>query len=512
MRKIDMYHEVPEEFHVRLCNTLENLEDKKTVPFRARKYGIALAAAVLACASLTVGAVKFFQWHPGASQNFGTEKELENKLSAGQVAIPEEDFASGEGLTFQAIQAVRTDQYYYFLVSVTVPEDISWNEDILIEEAEVLAGQERIDCGVGFRGEMDEKRRVLLEIQLYDQDDISFGDTVSVQLKNLVQCEKTEITDTLVEGEWELTFALPQKADTIICQSAQKLPVDGHELLISKTEISPFAIRLYTEELLARHAAAYDNMSLTGIAYADGSIVENGAISLSKAGKSNEEGEFYFELSLAKAVDPEKVEALIFKEGGEEVRFSLQGSGGLETQAQAGSQKNSQNMTTLSELKKELGASAKVSDLHAMHVQYDKVIFTDEEYIYLWDAVCDKAQCLVTLSQTGYSKEAGGAYTMPVGGSIIVIHPTADSDVVINCSISSDSSEWEIWEMPAENLWPVTSSDVYEERIQSITEIWPEADDRYSQDAYKFHDSYYGLYSEDGSMEELELISILIKN
>lgn len=525
-RKIDMYNDVPESFHVQLCDTLDALEEKKTVPLHSKKYAVVLAAAVLACASLTVGAAKFFEWHEGASQSFGTEKELENKLTAQGAAIPENDVTTGDGITFEALQSVKTDNYYYFLVNVVLPENMEWNEDIIIEGADVISDEEFGGCSVNFMNDSYKDGRVLMEILVYPLSNVAYGNEVTIGIANLVQASKAEITDTLVEGSWELTFTLPQDAETIVYETARKLIVNNHELIIDRVEISPFQIRMYTEEESARHAVAYDGTILTKVQYEDGGFVENSELSFNQAGQHNDAGEFYFGLNLDNAIDPDKAAALVFRDGGKEVHFAIKSSeatenvktDGVKTDDAAESMADTvksvdnllsaSNMTSLSEWIAAVDGNDKVADMHLLYVRYGNVILADENHIYLWDAVCGNAQCLVTLSDLGYSAEAGGEYTMSVNGGLITIHPQKDSDIVINCAPSAEEAGWRTWEMPAENLWPVPNNEIYMEKFSQIEDVIPNADDRYSREAGLFQGVNYCLFSEDSTIEKMELLAI----
>ncbi|MCH5344112.1 MAG: DUF4179 domain-containing protein [Acetatifactor sp.] len=502
-KKIDMYRKVPEMFHTRLCDTLDNLEEERSVvPFRGKKFVAIAAASVLACAGLTVGAAALFDWHPTASERFGTERELENKLTAQGAAIPENSTVTADGVTFEAVQAIRTDDYYYLLMNMKLPEGFEWNDDMGIEETNVEGLPKDIYAGhvTNWAGEPDAENRIPVEVQLFVDGNMPLGDQVTLQFSNLAQYEKTDHVETVLEGQWELSFVLPQEADTLVYQTKSVLAVGTHELLIDSVEISPFQIRLYTEETAAMHAVAYSPIRLTGLEYTDGSVIEDMTLALGMSGMRDGDGGFGFRMDLDNAVDPEKVAALHFTECEEEFVLVLNGSDAGESHAQV------QNMTKLSEILASLGGAEKVTDLQILDVDSGNVILADDDHIYLWDAECDNAMCLITLSEHGYSAKAGGEFIKMYSGDTIFIHPTADSDHVVICAPGTESETWEIWEMPAESLWPYQYEYMWEDCFQEIGKLVPDAGKNYCAEAFMSKNQWYALYSEDGTAEKTELI------
>lgn len=514
MKKTDMYKEVPEAFHTRLCDTLEGLEEEKKKTFPARKYLVILAAAVLACTSLTVGAVEFFKWHEGASENFGTEKELEDKLTVQGAAIPEEDVVEADGLTFAALQAVKTDRYYYFLVSVTLPEGIGWNGDILFEDTRVSGEEAPGGCTANFVSEPDEEGKVLLEIDVFTQGETIESDSLKVQLVNLIQTEKTENVGTLVEGEWELSFTLPRDAETVVYESGKNLTVNGHEIWISRVEASPFQIRLYTEEQAGRHAVCYHYAALVGVQYQDGSVVEEVTRDFSMAGTINDAGEFAFGFALDSAVDAEKIAALIIQDGEDTVTFALDGDrGAAETAAgtdmgpDAGTEQESQEGkgAMLAEYLRANGGKDQIADLHMVYVRYGYVILTDGESLYLWDALCGDAQRLVSLADCGFSEQEGGEIAAAPGGNVMMIHPSADSEEVWLCFMDGAR---EVRADSADTFWPTPNYEEYRESFCRTEELLSGADERYSAESFRSQGEFYCLYSEDGTAENMELLPL----
>lgn len=213
--KKNIYKKVPESFHLQLCQALEQLDDdRKRTHVLYKRYIPFAAAAILACASLTAVAVGLMEWHGRASERFGTEKELEDQLTMEGAAVPQDAVVGEYGLEFRAIQAVRTDQYDYVLLQMTMPETLEWNEDILFEEAQATS---RYDgCVANFVSDSLEGHTVLLELQLYPEPGASGAGPVQIRLKNLVQTKDSKITERLIEGEWEIPLSVPSaEADTV---------------------------------------------------------------------------------------------------------------------------------------------------------------------------------------------------------------------------------------------------------------------------------------------------------
>ena len=225
-------------------------------------------------------------------------------------------------------------------------------------------------------------------------------------------------------------------------------------------------------------------------------------LTLNMSGARNVDGAFLFRMNLDNAIDPEKVVALHFTEYGEEVVVALNGSPVSVSPVEIN------NMTSLPEILASLGGAEKVTDLQILDVHSGNVILADDDHIYLWDAECDNAVCLITLSEHGYSVEAGGEFVKVYSGETIFIHPTADSDHVVICAPDTESEEWKIWEMPSESLWPYQYEYMWVDRIQAIGALVSDAGENYSSEAFMSKNQWYALYSEDGTAEKVELILI----
>lgn len=492
--KRNIYKEIPENFHRQFNETLAGLEDCSSgMRIRHKRYGLILAAAVLACASVTAVAAGIMRWHESLSDHFGTEKELEDKLAMEHVAIPQDAVAEGGGLKFQALQAVRTDTYGYFLIELTVPEGIKWNGDIMFETCEIV-GKE-YECVSEFVEDSFEDGKVLMELQvLYYEEKVSAGEEIRVRLKDLVQTEKTRIVAYLAEGEWEIGLSLPSEADTLRFYPESAVTLGEHDLYFEMIDISPFQIRLYTEKEEAMHGVWGHSVYVTGVEYEDGTIVAEGGMQLSMSGHMDETDAFCFEIALDTAIDPDKIAALLIMDGEAEKRISL----------------DRQKRTVVNGIKAGrdgmsagIEADGKISDVRLLYVRYDNVVFEEGQTIWLWDARCGRSRKLVSLKEYGFSWEKGAEIGM--WGEQIQILPYADSEELYLYTITDQSMSL----LEAETFWPWSTYETYRERCKDIRDIVPEADERYGAQAHlapwKEETVWYYLYSEDGTIRDMEL-------
>lgn len=501
--KRDIYKEVPESFHEQLERTLSCLEDTPAKAGRLHKrYGLLLAAAVLACASVTAAAAGIMGWHERLSDYFGTEKELEDKLSMQHVAIPQDAVTEGEGLKFQALQAVRTDTYFYFLVEVTVPDGIEWNGDILFEECEAVGTDYR--CVPGFVSDSFADDRVLLELQvLYDEpaagQPAAENEELRIRLKNLIQTRQLEKTACLAEGEWELLLRLPPaEADTVRFYPEGAITFGGHELYFTKVDISPFRIRLYADKETALHAAWGQPVALAGIRYEDETVVEESGLCFNIAGHTDAAGEFCFEMSLQNAVDPGRVAGILLSDAKQqEFSFDERKQTADSPDVQTESRQREQET---GEAEKRPENDVPLSEVRLLYVKYDHVVFEAGQSVWWWDERCGSCQELFSLEEYGFSREQGGEITMGQGRQIQIL-PRKDSDEMYLYTIADGS----MLTLDAETFWPWPTYETYMESFREITELVPAADDRYSRQAFYAQEGWYYLYSEEQTAADMEL-------
>ncbi len=496
--KRDIYKELPENFHRQFEQTLSQLEENPSGIRRGRrKYGLILAAAILACASVTAVAAGMMEWHKSLSAHFGTDKELEDKLSMEHVAVVQDTVTEGNGMKFEALQAVRTDSYGYFLIEMTVPDGIEeWNGDILFEECEVVGTD--LGCVHRFVEDSFAEQKVLLELQImYYEEKLPDGAKIRVRFKDLVQTEQTETVACLAEGEWEIPLSLPATADLVQFYPKETCVLGGHELLFSKMEISPFRIRMYTEKETAQHAVWGKTVYLTGVRYEDGSVIEENGMQLSMSGHMDEAEEFCFEISLDTAIDPDKTAALLLHDGGTEREIVLgqTKAAQAETAGDTAGKESERNTQTA-----ENGGGGQISDVRILSVAYGNVVYEEGRSVWLWDAWCGSKEELISLAECDFSWEQGGEIGMSQKGQIQILPKTGSREIYLY-TIADRSMQ----ALEAETFWPWAGYDAYLERFQDIADIIPEADERYSTQALLSQGGWYYLYSEDGSTGNMEL-------
>lgn len=503
--KRDIYKGIPEGFHRQFEETLERLDDCDAGSKRTRrKYGLILAAAVLACASVTAAAAGLMGWHESLSSHFGTEKELEDKLSMEGAATLQDAVAEGGGLKFQALQAVRTDTYGYFLIEMTAPEGIEWNSDILFETCEVVG--EDYGCVSGFVADSYQDGKVLMELQiLYYDEKVPDGAGIRVRLQNLVQTEKTRTTACLVKGEWEISLSLPAEAETLRFYPESEVELGEHTLYFEKVDISPFRIRIYTEKEAALHAVWGHSTYLSGLEYDDGTVVAESGMQLSMSGHADEADEFCFEISLDTAIDPDKVTALMIRDGEVQRKISLgrREAAGKET-GKTPEVSGEGSKTGEGDLSAGTEADGRIADVRLLYVRYDNVVFEAGDTLWLWDAGCGRSRKLASLADYGFSWEQGAE--IGVWGEQIQILPYAGSDQVFLYTITDRS----MLTLDAAEFWPWPTYETYQERCKGIGDLIPEADERYAGQAHfapwkSGENVWYYLYSEDGTIGNMEL-------
>lgn len=124
----------------------------------------------------------------------------------------------------------------------------------------------------------------------------------------------------------------------------------------------------------------------------------------------------------------------------------------------------------------------------------------DGQSLYLWDAVCGQAEKLLSLEEYGYSAVNGGEIAMGQGSQIL-IPPDTESKQVYLYEIASRN----MLELDADTFWPWPTYESYKENFRDIKELEPDADERFSTQAFSSQGKIYYLYSEDGSLEQMEL-------
>lgn len=415
----NIYKEVPEQFHNQFMDTLGQLEregdcvgQKSSRRYSPKGRLLLVAAMAAVLSTVTVGAAELFKWRQEVRERLGVEEDLADKLTMEGAAKGENAAAAAAGVTVEALQSVRTANEYYVLLAVTTPKGMAVDGDTLFEDLSVVGPVEFDGCTVNYTGQtvgLAEGRepaaatagtQSLWEVRLRTREDVDYGgQEVTLQLKNLVQTQKTEITDLLAEGVWELEMILPSEADQAVLAGERELTLGHHTVTITRIEVDPFYLRLYGEQEELQHALRHQNGQIVGVRCHDGTVVEEAAaLNITALHKDGAVGEAYIGIPLEKAIDVSRFAEVILAEE----RDRSEGAVDVE---QAG--------------------------LAAMEVLCERqghALVWDGQCIYLWDMLCGEAERLVDLEALGFSQSAGGTVHVGPGGNILQILPRSDSE------------------------------------------------------------------------------------
>lgn len=444
--KVDMYKKVPESFHSQLLETLDQLPEEKKQSFagnRSRKWIVLAAAAILVLGTMTVAATEIFKWNEQAKKHFGVSDDVEDELTMDGVTRQEEIVVQKQGFEFRLLQSVRTGRSCYYVCEVTVPEDMVVDEDTIFEDCWIETDVETNGCVADFTYDEQKEDQLLLEIEVLTRDGIDYeGKEAVIHLSNLVQTEKTEIQEILAEGEWEIPVTLLGETEDVVYEVNQKITFGEHELLIKKIQAGAFGIQMYMEKEESLHALMYYGVSLTGVRSVDGSLTEQ-EVGINKFYHTDDStGEFYYEITLDRAIDPAKVAGLVFNHG--EIELSFSGDSKIQIP---------ENMTG------RWTAGERPEEAQVLYERHGNAVFTDGSYLYLQDITCGKISCLLDLSELSYDQEKGGEI-VPFSVTMAYILPYEGSDIMYVYGLAWDENgEHFLSEVPAKS---VLESDYYE--------------------------------------------------
>lgn len=445
MKKMDIYKETPEEFHNRINETLNGLDNKKVIRFSFKKYAVACAAVLVFCPILCVGAGKMFQWYQTASERFNTDKELEDKLTVEGAVLSGDDSDLEENIEIIALQSVKKNNGYYFLAGCKWPEGMEWNEDIMIEKGSIISESETIACVANFVNPLDENGMMYIEVEVNGNQITQNGDEIKLVLENIVQTDKSALVNTLVEAVWEISFSLPTSTEVISYETRQNLLVSNHELEIDQIEVGNFGVKIYTQKEEAIHATYYSPIWLSAVLCEDGTVEKQIETPISKLIAENKDGCFCFNIPLENIVDKDKVSALVFTEGDSTLTLSLGEALLVEAKEE---NETEQKINTLEQL-------SGISDINAFQIiveRHNNVILADNTNVYLWDKKCDNAKVIMKLTDYGYDIENGGEIIAQqgAGGKTVIMKPYSDSEKAYLWKFGFE----DIVEGNTEVLWP----------------------------------------------------------
>lgn len=387
---MNIYKGVPELFHEQFVDTLEKLPKEKNAARKIKKLAPLVAAAVLAVSTLTVGAACLFQWHQAAKDSLGVNDDIAAQLTEQGNAKEEFSGIEANGVTIDAIQSVMTDNYCYVLLSVSVPEGITVDGDTLFKEVSVNSEAEFAGCVANLITDSVDGADSLWEVVLIKKDGVEYGGVRAViSMVDIVKTEKPEIIKTLVEGEWNLSFSLPEELNTLVMKESMEVKMGHHDVRINKVVVSPFAVRLYSEKEELQHAAHYQNVRVTGVRYQDGTVItEDSIVNATRIHEDENTGESYLLVELQEAIAVEKYETLIFAESSNE-RFDI--------------------------------TETAVDEMKVLYERAGHKIITDNWDIYLWDCECQVGKKLISLSEIGFDYGKGDTVQVGPGGTLLQI-------------------------------------------------------------------------------------------
>lgn len=389
-----MYKDIPEQFHSKFTETIDmlaNEKEKSNVPqFRAKRMMPLMAAAVLALSTLTVSAACIFIWHQTAKESLGVSNELSVKMAEEGIAKEEEITVSADGVEISAIQTVMTGDYCYVLLSVTTPEEVTADEDTLFNETWVESDAAFEGCVVNKVSESESEADSLWEVKLLTYGTENYGGAeATIYLKDLVQTDKTETVETLVEGEWQIPITLPLEPDVLAINEELEMQIGHHEVTIKRMEVAPFEIRLFGDKDELQHAIHYMDQNVAGVYYQDGTFVEETSIINHTKGHIDEStGEYYVVVELFTAIDVTKFSSL-----------SLEESEALP---------DTMNFTR--------------DELQQMIVLYERSghkLLQSGEAVVLWDELCDRGTGIISLTELGYDESRGDKIEVGPGGNLL---------------------------------------------------------------------------------------------
>lgn len=432
MNKLDMYKETPREFHNRIQGTLNDLKDEKVVHISPKKYFIVGAAVFILCSVFFVGAGKLFQWYDAAKERFDTEKELEDKLTLEGTVSAESDSDVKSGVEIKALQSVKKSNGYYLLAGFEWPDTLDWDENVIIEKSNMILESGTVDCSANFASVPDENGIVYLEIEVNGKQIPTGTETIKLVLENICRTEGSVVSDTLVKGTWEIGFDLPYNLETVSYETAQKLWINHHELVIDRIEMDGFGVKIYVPKDAAIHASYYSTIWLNAIEYLDGTVKSQIETPLSKLTAEDKDGNFYFYIPLENAVDTDKVSALVFTEGNENVTLNLGKQTLTDMSKAVGKEKKSYSLAEISGIEES-------EKFRIIYERADNAVVTDDKNVYLWDKKCDIATVIMRLEDYGYDKDNGGEIyaQQGSGGKTVIMKPYISSKKVYLWKLNS---------------------------------------------------------------------------
>ena len=332
---------------------------QKPVKKSQKKY---VAAALIA--TMTVGAVSAYaaytNWSHGMKEELRISEEQQKNLEANGMAAFSDASVTDAGVTVTAQQSI-TDNYYTYLsfkvegysvekgvqpdfetISVTADgQDVSWGgrfydgmisgDDGMVVNADGSAPETEADGSMIENYVMDDGSLEYHMILKSHEKGFFTGKQLHVELENLGTVAKAQYFPD-IEGNWILDMTLGGADTAKYIETNEKL--GDTETIVTGVELSPVSMRITydfpkTEPRMEEFEDENGEIQTIawpaqppfafGIRLKDGTVMKYISAGSESTGYTSEEGqEYVVSFPLDRVIDPDQVEAVLFREYDEE--------------------------------------------------------------------------------------------------------------------------------------------------------------------------------------------------
>ena len=332
---------------------------QKPVKKSRKKY---VAAALIA--TMTVGAVSAYaaytNWSHGMKEELRISEEQQKNLEANGMAAFSDASVTDAGVTVTAQQSI-TDNYYTYLsfkvegyqvekgvqpdfetISVTADgQNVSWGgsfydgmisgDDGMVVNADGSAPETEADGSMIENYVMDDGSLEYHMILKSHEKGFFTGKQLHVELENLGTVAKAQYFPD-IEGSWKLDMTLGGADTAKYIETNEKL--GDTETIVTGVELSPVSMRITydfpkTEPRMEEFEDENGEIQTIawpaqppfafGIRLKDGTVMKYISAGSESTGYTSEEGqEYVVSFPLDRVIDPDQVEAVLFREYDEE--------------------------------------------------------------------------------------------------------------------------------------------------------------------------------------------------
>ena len=332
---------------------------QKPVKKSRKKYVIAALVA-----TMTVGAVSAYaaytNWSHGMKEELRISEEQQKNLEANGMAAFSDASVTDAGVTVTAQQSI-TDNYYTYLsfkvegysvekgvqpdfetISVTADgQDVSWGgrfydgmisgDDGMVVNADGSEPETEADGSMIENYVMDDGSLEYHMILKSHEKGFFTGKQLHVELENLGTVAKAQYFPD-IEGNWILDMSLGGADTAKYIETNEKL--GDTETIVTGVELSPVSMRVTYDfpkteprmEEFEDENGEIQTIALPaqppfafGIRLKDGTVMKYISAGSESAGYTSEEGqEYVVSFPLDRVIDPDQVEAVLFREYNEE--------------------------------------------------------------------------------------------------------------------------------------------------------------------------------------------------